>query len=99
LERARKDEEEATAIKKEWDELLWRDAEARQWILNLLGEVEEERDLKIAVEGRLMALETRTRQDTTMIEQLHKEQDGLLQTMERLRSEHNTAREERDAAC
>jgi hypothetical protein len=38
-----------------------------------LGEVEKERDLKLAVEGRLVASEIRTRQDTVMVEQLCKE--------------------------
>jgi hypothetical protein len=70
LERSRKYDEEATRVKKEWDELLKRDAEDRQWILDLLGELEKERDLKLAVEGRLAALEMRMRQDVAMIEQL-----------------------------
>jgi hypothetical protein len=70
LERSRKYDEEATLVKKEWDELLKRDAEDRQWILDLLGELEKERDLKLAVEGRLAALEMRMRQDVAMIEQL-----------------------------
>jgi hypothetical protein len=35
----------------------------------------------------------KTHQDVAMIEQLCKEQDGLLQTVERLHSVHNMARE------
>ena len=42
-----KDDEEAARVRKEWDELLQRDAETHQWILDLLGEVEKERDLKL----------------------------------------------------
>jgi hypothetical protein len=61
LERSRKYNEEATRVKKEWDELLKRDAEDRQWILDLLGGLEKERDLKLVVEGRLAALEMRMR--------------------------------------
>jgi hypothetical protein len=59
LVRLRRDNKEATRIKKERDELLQRNAEARQWILDLLGEVEKERNLKLVVEEKLMALETR----------------------------------------
>lgn len=86
-------------VSKEQDELLQRDAEARQQILDLLGEVEKERKLKLAVEGRLTASETRMHQDAALMEQLCKEWDGLLLTMERLRLKHSTACEERDAAC
>jgi hypothetical protein len=77
LERACKDEEEVVVMQKERDELLQRDVEGHQRILDLLGKVEE-RNLKLAVEGKLAASETRTHQDVMMIEQLHKEQDGLL---------------------
>ena len=34
-----KDDEEAAKVRKEWDELLLKDAEARQKILDLLAEV------------------------------------------------------------
>jgi hypothetical protein len=77
LERACKDEEEVVAMQKEWDELLQRDVEGHQRILDLLGKVEE-RNPKLVVEGKLAASETRTHQDAVMIERLHKEQDGLL---------------------
>jgi hypothetical protein len=76
-ERSRKDDEEAMWIKKERDELLPRDAEACQWILDLLGKVEKERNLKLGVEEKLAALEMRERQDAATIEQLRKERDGL----------------------
>jgi chromosome segregation ATPase len=55
--------------------------------------------LKLAVEGRLTASETRTHQDAVTIERLCKDQDGLLQTMERLLSECNTAHKEHNMAC
>ena len=45
--RSQKDDEEATRVRKERDELLQKDAETRQRILDLLGEVEKERDLKL----------------------------------------------------
>ena len=54
--RAWQDEEEAARVRKDWDELLQRDAEARRCVLNLLGEVEKERELKLATEERFMAL-------------------------------------------
>jgi hypothetical protein len=61
-----------------------------------LGEVEKERDLKLWVEEKLMALEMRARQDAVMIEWLRKERDELSQTMERLLVERNTAHHECD---
>ena len=45
--RSRKDDEEAARVRKERDELLQKDAETRQRILDLLGEVEKEIDLKL----------------------------------------------------
>ena len=54
--RARQDEEEATRVQKEWDELLQRGTEARQRILDLLSEVEKEWELKLGAEERSMAL-------------------------------------------
>ena len=47
--RSRKDDKEATRVRKEQDELLQNDAETRQRILDLLSEVEKERDLKLGV--------------------------------------------------
>ena len=44
--RSWKDEEEAASVRKERDELLQKDAKTHQRILDLLGEVEKERDLK-----------------------------------------------------
>ncbi|XP_066334564.1 uncharacterized protein [Miscanthus floridulus] len=94
--RAQQDEEEVARVWKEWIELLQRDTEARQRALELLVEVEKERELKLGVEERSMALQQRASLDIKAIAQLHKEQDKLRQITERLRSEHDTAREERD---
>ena len=55
--RSWKDDEDATRVRKERDELLQKDAETRQRILDLLGEVEKERDLKMGAEEKLTALE------------------------------------------
>ena len=44
-------------MQKERDELLQRDAEARQQIIDLLAEAKRERDLRLVVEERSMALE------------------------------------------
>ena len=40
--RSRRDDEEAAWVRKEWDELLQKDATTRQQILNILAEVENE---------------------------------------------------------
>ena len=45
-----------------------------------------------------MALEKRASLDAMVVARLRKEQDELLQTMDRLRSEHGTTREECDQA-
>jgi hypothetical protein len=44
IERSCKNDEEATMIQREWDELLQRDVMASQRILELLDEVQGERD-------------------------------------------------------
>ena len=46
-----------------------------------------------------MALEKRASLDVVAVAWLHKEWDELLQTMERLCSEHGLARKEHDQAC
>ena len=55
--RARHDTEEAARVQKQRDKLLQRDAEARQWIVDLLGEVEKEQELKLRAKERSAALE------------------------------------------
>ena len=45
-----------------------------------------------------MALEKMASLDAAVVAQLHKEQDELIQTMERLCSERGVARKERDQA-
>ena len=45
-----------------------------------------------------MALEKRASLDATLIARLRKERDELIQTMERLRSELDVARQEHDQA-
>jgi len=72
------------------------DAEARQKILDLLDEVEKERELKLGAKERLATLEKRASLDATTIVWLRKERDELLQTLERLCSEHDMAHKERD---
>jgi hypothetical protein len=87
------------AIRKELDELLQRDAVARQRILELLDKVQQERDWKLVAEQRLMASEMKARQDAATAERLHKERDESRQTEERLHTESGTAHAEHDAAC
>ena len=62
---------------KERDELLQRDAEARQRALVLLAEVEMERELKLRAKERSTALQQRASLDTEVMAQLHKEWDEL----------------------
>ena len=94
--RSQKDVEEATRVRKERDELLQKDTKTRQQILDLLSEVEKERDLRLGAEEKLIAQEKRASLDATMVAQLRKERDELIQTMKRLRSEHGAACEEHD---
>ena len=72
-ERARRNQEEATRVWKEWDELLQRDAETHQWIIDLLAEAEKERDLRQVAEERSVALEQRAKLDTKTVARLCKE--------------------------
>ena len=52
----------------------------------------------MGAEEKLMALEKRVSLDAVTVAQLCKEQDELLQTVERFYSERGTAHEERDQA-
>ena len=92
------DNEEATKVRKERDELLQKNTETCQRILDLLAEVEKERELKLGAEERLVALEKKASLDATAVAWLRKEWDELLQTTERLCSERGVACEERDQA-
>ena len=96
--RSRKDDEEVARVKKERDELLQKDAETRQRVLDLLGEVEKERELKLGAEEKLVALEKRASLDAATVPRLCKERDELLQTSERLCSKRGMAHEDRDQA-
>ena len=75
LMRSWKDDEDATRVRKERDELLQKDAETCQRILDLLGEVEKERDLKLGAMEKLMALENRASLDAAAVSWLRKEWD------------------------
>ena len=96
--RAWQDEEEVTRVRRERDELLERDAETHQWILDLLAEAEKERELKLVAEEKLAALERKVSLDAEAVTRLCKERDELLQTVGRLHLECGAAREERDQA-
>ena len=54
-------------MQKQRDELLQRDNETCQWIIDLLDEVEKERELKLRAEERSTALEQRAKLDIEMI--------------------------------
>ena len=57
----------------EWDELLQRDSETHQRIIDLMVEVERERDLRLVAEERSAALEQRAKLDAEMVTRLHRE--------------------------
>ena len=96
--RARQHVDEATRVEKQWDELLQRDVETCQRIVDLLDELEKEWELKLRAEGRSMALEQRVKLDTETVARLHGEQDEQLQTSERLHLECGTVHGECDQA-
>ena len=54
--RVKQDEEAAARVQKEWDELLQKDVDASQRAVELLAELETERDLKLKTEDRSVAL-------------------------------------------
>ena len=81
-----RDEEAAARVRKEQDELLQKDADASQWVVDLLEELERERDLKLEAEDRSAALWQRVNQDAEVIARLRRERDELHQTIERLHS-------------
>ena len=76
--RVKQDEEAAARVQKEWDELLQKDADASQRAIELLEELEMERDLKLKAEDRSMALQRRADQDAEAIARLRRERDELL---------------------
>ena len=67
----------AARVRKEWDELLQKDAEASQRAIELLEELERERDLKLEAEERSTALQQRANLDAEVIAWLHRERDEL----------------------
>ena len=54
--RVKLDKEAAAKVQNEWDELLQKDANGRQRAIELLEELEMERDLKLKAEDRSMML-------------------------------------------
>ena len=94
--RSWKDDKEASMVRKEQDVLLQKDIKTHQWILDLLGEVEKKRDLKLGAKEKLAALENWTSLDAMAVARLRKERDELIQTVERLHSKRGMACEERD---
>ena len=78
--------------------MLQKDVETRKRILDLLGEVEKERDLKLGAEEKLVAMEKRASLDAMAVARLCKERDEQIQTTERLCSKCIVAREEHDQA-
>ena len=77
LARVKLDDEAAVRIRKELDELLQKDAEASQWAVKLLDELETEWNLKLKAEDRSVTLQLRVDQDAEVIAWLHRERDEL----------------------
>ena len=96
--RLQRDDKEANKVRKEQNKMLQKDVETHQRILDLLAKVEKEKKLKLGSKEKLMALEKRVSLDAMVVAQLHKEQDELLQTAERLHLECGMAHEEHDQA-
>ena len=71
--RVKQDEEAATMVQKEWEELLQKDVDASQRAIELLSELEMEQDLKLKAEDRSTALQRRVDQDAEAIAQLRRE--------------------------
>ena len=71
---------------------------ANERAVEVLAELEIEWDLRRKAEDRSTALQQRVDQDAEEIARLCGERDELHRTKERLRSEHDTAREERNRA-
>jgi hypothetical protein len=61
--RARMHGEEAVQAMREHDELHWWDAESRQQILNLQGELKKEKVLKLAAQEKVSTHEEKAHQD------------------------------------
>ena len=55
--RVKVDKEVATRLRKEWDELLQKDAMAHEQAIELLAELETEQDLRLKAEERSVALQ------------------------------------------
>ena len=71
--RVRRDEEAATRVRKEQDELLQKDVKACQRVVDLLAEVEKERDLKLEAEDRSAALQQKAKLEAEVVAWLRRE--------------------------
>ena len=94
--RVKLDEEATSRLRKEQDELLQKDVVASEQAIELLAELEMERDLKLKAEERSVVLQQRADWDAEVITRLLEEQDELRRTEKRLRSERGTALEDHD---
>ena len=71
--RVQQDEEATTRVRKEWDELVQKDAEAYHQAIDLLTELERERDLKLEAKERSVALQHKANLDAKVVARLHRE--------------------------
>ena len=62
---------------RERDQLLQRDVETHQQIIDLLAEDNKERELKLGAEERCASLQQRVSLDTEVVARLRKERDEL----------------------
>ena len=94
--RSKLEEEEATRILKERDELLEKDAQASKRAVEAQNELETERNLRRKAESEAVALQKKVDEDAVLIDRLCGERDEARQSEERFCSEGSAAREERD---
>ena len=76
--RVKQDEEAAARVRKERDELLQKDIDASQRAIELLAELEMEKDLRLKAEDRSTAPQRRVDHDVEAMARLRRERDELL---------------------
>ena len=75
--RTKLDEEEIARLRKERDELLQKNAMAREKASELLAELQTERGLKLMAEERSAMLQEKANQDAVVIDRMTREHDEV----------------------
>ena len=90
------EEEEATRILKERDELLEKDAQASKRAVEVLKELETERDLRRKAESRATALQQKADEDVEVVRSLRADLDDTVSR--RLSAENVSVKLEKEVA-